>query len=131
MALVRYNNKNLLYFDFRVRLMPGVNEVSESDLKAMFKHPLFEHRFKEGILEVLESEELDNKGKSKKKAKDGKDEKRPAPEMLKLIPEIFDVELLKKIVKTDGREGVVKAAQDQLKKLSLAAEDEERAKESK
>jgi hypothetical protein len=120
MALVKYNGNNFLYFDFRVRLSPGLNEVSEKDLKQMREHPLFAHRFEEKILEVLNEEK---KGKKGKKSAGGK---RSEEEMLELIPEIFDADFLKKIVKDDGRPKVVKRAEEQLYHLSIRAEDEEK-----
>ena len=41
------------------------------------------------------------------------DGKQQIDEMLKNIPNIFDVKLLKKIIKEDGRDKVIKAAQEQ------------------
>jgi len=128
MAIVKYNGSNILYYDFRVRLFPGVNEVSEKDLKGMRGHFLFAHRFNEKILEVMEEDKEDKEEKVSKgkKAKKSKDDKRPEKEMLKLIPEIFDAEFLKKIIESDGRDSVVSEAEKQLHYLSIKAEDEEK-----
>ena len=42
MALVRYNGKNVYYCNFTSRLMPGINEIPEGELKALLLHPLLQ-----------------------------------------------------------------------------------------
>ena len=42
MALVKYNGKNVYYCNFTSRLMPGINEIPEGELKALLLHPLFQ-----------------------------------------------------------------------------------------
>ena len=116
MTLVRYNGKNILYFDFRVRLFPGVNDLQEADVKSMLKHPLFKHRFDKKDLELLE--EVEEKPKRGKKPKE---DKRSVADMLSLIPEIFDAEMLKKVIEADGRKEVVDAAKKQLASLKPPA----------
>ncbi len=120
MALVNYNGKNVLgvckpVSGDIVRLLPGINEVDNEDLKIMKAHPLFQSRMKAGMVQIM-AEPAD------------KDGKRTVDEMLTNIPKIFDLKLLKKIVETDGRDKVVQAAREQMEKIknpSKAKADEE------
>ena len=124
MSIVRYNGKNILYFNFTTRIFPGVNELEKGVLDSLLKHSGFKPRFEKGILVIIEPDE--------KAPEKGKNEsKRSIDEMLKLIPDIFDVKLLERIVKSDGRSKVVNEAKKQLYKLSVKAEDEELAEKSK
>jgi len=120
MALVRYNGKNILYYNFKTAIMPGINELDAGVLDAMRQHKIFKHHFDEGRLVVVEEDP-----KVEKPLKDGK---RAVQEMLKLIPEMFDKKLLEKIIKTDGRPAVISSAKEQLHKLTVQAEDEEKDK---
>ena len=81
--------------------MPGINEVADNLLNEMKAHPLFQARTAKGIIEILQDSI-------------GKDGKRTVEDMLQHIPNIFDIKLLKKLIDTDGRSPVVKAAQLQL-----------------
>ena len=84
-----------------MRLMPGINEVEDTQLTIMKKNPLFKQRLKTGGLQIM-METV------------GKDGKRSIEDMLEYIPNIMDVKLLKKIIDNDGRDKVVFAAKDQL-----------------
>ena len=75
MALVRYNGKNVYYCNFTSRLMPGINEIPEGELKALLLHPLFQWRVEEGIVVIIPE--------SPEKEADGK---KTVKEMMKLIP---------------------------------------------
>lgn len=105
MALVNYNGKNVLGTCLPggeiIRLLPGINEVVNDDLKIMKMHPLFQTRMNKGLIQIM-AEPAD------------KDGKRSVDEMLTNIPKIFDVKLLKKIIETDGRDKVVHCAREQL-----------------
>ena len=105
MALVQYNGKNvfgILLKDLGItRLMPGVNEVVDSVLEKIKQHPLFQARVEKGLVKILQDSV-------------GKDGKRTVEELLSLIPNTFDLKLLKKMVDTDGRAPIVKAAQLQI-----------------
>jgi len=105
MALLNYSKKNVLGIFLPggacVRLMPGINEVEDTQLTIMKKNPLFKQRLKTGGLQIM-METV------------GKDGKRSIEDMLEYIPNIMDVKLLKKIIDNDGRDKVVFAAKDQL-----------------
>ena len=114
MALVRYNGKNVYYCNFTSRLMPGINEIPEGELKALLLHPLFQWRIEEGTIVII-PESLEKEANGKKTVK----------EMMKLIPQIYDHAYLQRIIEGDGREKVVDAAKKQLHKISHQAEAEE------
>jgi hypothetical protein len=120
MALVKYNGKNVLGIGIKTgltRIMPGINEVADDTLNLMKAHPLFQARVSKGLIQILQDSV-------------GKDGKRPVEEMLQLMPNITDIKLLKKLIDSDGRAPVVKAAQSQLdaiknpSKAKAEAEDE-------
>lgn len=77
MALVKHNGKNVYYCNFTSRLMPGINEIPEGELKALLLHPLFQHRVEEGIIVII-PESSDKEADGKKSVK----------EMMKLFPRI-------------------------------------------
>ncbi|PWU04923.1 MAG: hypothetical protein C5B43_03985 [Verrucomicrobia bacterium] len=107
MALVKYNGKNVLGIGVKVgfaRLLPGINEIADDVLTQMKAHPQFQSRLSAGIVEILQDAVT-------------KDGKRSIDEMLSLMPNINDVKLLKKIIETDGRQQVIKAAQDKLEAI--------------
>lgn len=95
-----------------VRLMPGINEIEEEILKVIKNYPLFQSRVNKGLVQIMH-ENI------------GKDGKRTLEEMLSYIPKIFDTKLLKKIIETDGRDKVTKAASDQLDKIKNPARRDE------
>lgn len=104
MALVKYNGKNVLGVSIKsglYRIMPGINEVVDDTLNELKAHPLFQARIIKSIIEVLK-DSVD------------KDGKRDLQDTLNHIPNIFDLKLLKKLVESDGRPQVTKAAQLQL-----------------
>jgi len=112
MALVRYNGKNILYFNFTKKFFPGINEVTESELVALQNHPLFVKRFESGVLELI------------------KEEKKKSPsikENIKLIQEVYDVDLLKKMMAHETRAQILEAMKTQIDKLTPKPkkEDEE------
>lgn len=115
MALVTYHGKNVLTCHLSdvksVTLLPGINELTEDDLLTIRKHPLMARRFESGKVTVI------NEGKL------GADGKRSEKEMLEYIPKIYDSKLLKKIIDTDGRERIARAAQDRLDVLKGKKED--------
>ncbi|CDZ81871.1 hypothetical protein BN1013_02407 [Candidatus Rubidus massiliensis] len=114
MALVKYNGKNVYYCNFTSRLMPGINEIPEGELKALLLHPLFQWRVEEGIVVIIPE--------STEKEADGK---KSIKEMMKFIPQIYDHAYLNRIIESDGRDKVVDAAKKQLHKISHQAEEEE------
>ncbi len=104
MALIKYNGKNVLGVSLKtglVRIMPGVNEVADDALILMKDHPLMKARIDKGLVQIIQDAA-------------SKDGKRSVEEMLQLMPNIFDLKLLKKLIDADGRAPVVKAAQQQL-----------------
>ena len=103
MAIVKYNAKNV-YTCLEVRLIPGVNMIEDKLLKLVLDHPLFIHRIEEGIIEIIEQ----SQGKSKKE---------DPKQLSKLMPEIYDVKLLRKYIATSEDETLIKAAKKQLKKI--------------
>ncbi len=114
MALVKYNGKNVYYCNFTSRLMPGINEIPEGELKALLLHPLFQFRIEEGLIVILpESQDTEADGK------------KPVKEMMKLIPQIFDHAYLNRIIDSEDRDKVIDAAKKQLHKISHQAEEEE------
>lgn len=108
MALVQYTGKNVFGVFMGagdiMRLLPGVNEVNEEHLKRAMTMPLFNNRIKRGQVLIL-------------KSNIGKDGKTSVDDMLKNIPNIYDLKLLKKIISSDGREVVVKAASDRIQEI--------------
>lgn len=113
-SLIKYNGKNILYFNFKVKIFPGINEVEDAVLDGILSHKGFVSRFDKGELVLLE-DNREGKGKKKKE----KSEK----EMLKLIEEIFDVEHLRKIAQKDSRGSVIQAAKARIDHLSYKAEE--------
>ena len=118
MALVSYTGKNILGVGMAggeiVRLLPGINEVDDEKLQIMKAHPLFKVRMDRSLVQIMHENV-------------GKDGKRTVEDMLKHIPQIFDTKLLKKIIDTDGRDKVVRAASDQLEKIRHPAKAKEEA----
>lgn len=119
MALVNYTGKNVLGVCLKsgeiCRLLPGINEIDDEKLQVVKTHPLFQARQNKGLVQIM-SENL------------GKDGKRSIEDMLTHIPKIFDTKLLKKIIETDGRDKVIRAAESQLdaiKNPSKAKAEEE------
>jgi len=108
MALINYTGKNVLGVCLKggeiIRFLPGINEVDDEKLQNVKAHPLFQARVSKGLIQIM-AENL------------GKDGKRSIEDMIEHIPKIVDVKLLKKIIDTDGRDRVVKAAQEQLGKI--------------
>lgn len=101
MALVKYNGKNVFGVSSKAgmtRFIPGVNEIADETLTFVKAHPLFQARVNKGIFEILQDSV-------------GKDGKRTVEDMLTLIPSIFDLKLLRKLIDNDGRAPVVTAAQ--------------------
>lgn len=109
MTLVQYKAVNLFTCN-GTRLLPGVNEIEEGVLKNLLLHPLFKFRVDNGIIKILEVP----------KEADGKT---PLKELLKLIPGMYDKQLLEKIVQGDGRSAAIKAAREQLTKISGLTND--------
>ena len=105
MALVNYTGKNVFGVMLKggelVRLLPGINEVPEERLALLKAHPLFQARINKKLVQIM-GENI------------GKDGKRSVEDMLEHIPKIFDIKLLKKLIDSDGRAPVIKAAQLQL-----------------
>lgn len=110
MALVKYSGLNVLTCNGQ-RFLPGVNEVEAGVLKSLLQHPLFKSRVDSGKITIFEVP----------KEADGKT---PVKDLLKHIPSIYDKPLLEKLVKEDGRAQVVKAAKEQLDKISIPKEED-------
>lgn len=110
MTLVKYNAVNIFTCN-GTKLLPGVNEVEEGVLKNLLLHKLFKWRVDQGIITIFEVP----------KEPDGKT---PLKELLKHIPNMYDKSLLEKIVETDGRAQAVKAAKEQLIKISAPKTEE-------
>jgi hypothetical protein len=113
MALVNYLGTNIITVALeklnKVTLMPGINEVDNAEFEKMVQNPSFNERIKNGKIIVLD---------------DGKSQvNRTAADMINLIPKIYDVKLLQKIIKTDGRDDVVKAAKQQMDLLKVKPDD--------
>ena len=111
MALVKYNGKNVLGIGIKAglhRVMPGINEIADEVLNQLKAHPLFQARVDKGQIQILQDSV-------------SKDGKRSVEEMLNLMPSIFDIKLLKKLIDSDGRAPVVKAAQAQLEGIKNPA----------
>jgi len=108
MALINYTGKNVLGVCLKggeiVRFLPRINEVEDSKLVDVKAHPLFQARISKGLIQIM-AENL------------GKDGKRSVEEMIDHIPKIVDLKLLRKIIESDGRERVIKAAQQQIDKI--------------
>lgn len=118
MALVKYNAKNV-YSCLSVRLIPGVNEVEDSLLLRVLNEPLFKYRVDKGIIELLD--------KPKSSAKESKKEVKESEEkhLVSLIPDVYDVKLLKKYIEESKDNSVVKAAKKQLNKIESVEVKEE------
>ena len=110
MVLVKYNAKNV-YYCGTLRLIPGVNEVADLSLKSVQSHSLFKHRVDSGIIEILE------KTKSKNKNDDSI--------LIKLMPEVYDVKLLKKYMKSENPD-IASSAKKQFKKIESVEVNEEK-----
>lgn len=108
MVWIKYNAKNV-YYCGDIRLLPGVNEVEKEDLKLVESHPLFKHRVDNGTIEILK----ETKGK-----KDHNEEM-----LVKLMPEVYDVKLLKKYMESENKK-VAKSAKKQFEKIEAVEVDE-------
>lgn len=115
MVLVTYHGKNLLTVHLTshtsVTFVPGINELTDQELEGVKKHPLMQKRFESGKVVVMPEGKL------------GTDGKRSVKDMLSYIPQIYDSKLIRKIIDSDGREQVIKAAQDRLDVLKGKKED--------
>jgi len=103
MTLVKYNAKNV-YSCSGVRLIPGVNQIEDGLLKSALDHPLFMFRVETGLIEIIEN-------------KNGESKKQDPKQLAKLMPEIYDVKLLRKYIASSDDKEVVKKAKKQLKKI--------------
>lgn len=110
MVLVKYNAKNV-YYCGALRLIPGVNEVAELSLIAVQSHPLFKHRVDSGIIEILDEV------KGKKKNNEAM--------LVRLMPEVYDVKLLKKYMKS-GNASVACSAKKQFERIESVEVNEEK-----
>jgi hypothetical protein len=88
------------------QFLPGINQVTDTQLKNLLQHPLVKNLIKDGKLVVL------NESKNKEGRQD-------LNEMLSYIPKIFDKKLLKKIIKEEDRVPVLEAAKNQLETISV------------
>jgi hypothetical protein len=118
MGLVQYSGLNVITIGIANRdsvvLMPGVNEIEDTNLVLLKNHPLFNQRVKDGKITLLTDVKKDESGKNDQH------------DMLKYIPKIFDTKLLRKIIKEDGRSQVIEAARQQLDSIvSPKKEDKE------
>ena len=110
MALVLYTGKNVLSVGMPgmasdlLRILPGINEIKDDLMDYLKSHPLFQSRIASQAIQIMFE-------------KIGKDGLRPIEDMIKDMPQIFDTKLLKKIVQTDGRERVIKSANEQLERI--------------
>lgn len=112
-SLIKYNGKNILYFNFEFKIFPGINEIEDTVLSGILSHPCFAARFDKGELVLVED---NREGKSKKK------KERSEKDVLRMIEDMFDVSMLKKLAETDNRGSVIKAVQDRIKHLSHVSE---------
>jgi len=112
MALLHYHGKNVFGIYLKnnsvLKLMPGINEVDENDLKEVKQLPLFQSRLNNGLIHIMKEEV-------------GLDGKQSIDQMLAYIPKIFDVKLLKKIIDSEDREIVIGAAKQQLDDIKTPA----------
>ena len=104
MAIVKYNAKNV-YSCLDIRLLPGVNQVENSQLERVLLEPLFKHRVDEGIIVIIPE------------IQDPKDEKAKDKQLVQLMCDVYDVKLLKKYIKESKDKEIVKSAKKQLKKI--------------
>lgn len=110
MALVKYNAKNV-YSCCGVRLLPGVNQVEDGLLESALSVPLFQWRIDQGIIEVIKEKIL-------------KDKKPSSTQLVKLMPEVYDVKLLKRYIEENSDKKLVEAAKKQLLKIESVEVDE-------
>lgn len=110
MVLVKYNAKNV-YYCGALRLIPGVNEVAELSLISVQSHPLFKHRVDNGTIEILD------KPKGKKKNNDAI--------LIKLMPEVYDVKLLKKYMESENV-NIASSAKKQFERIESVEVNEEK-----
>lgn len=103
MALVKYNAKNVYHIN-GMRLIPGYNEIADTQLESAISNPLFKYRVDKGIIEI-------DKGKAKKGG-------RPSlKQVLDMMPEIYDVPTLKKYIETSKSNEIVESAKNQLSRI--------------
>ena len=86
-----------------INILPGINYVSNNKF---FKHPAVKARIEEGMFEV-EDKEIDLKEHSSKTAK----------QLIKDIPEMFDLKLLERIKAKESRATVIEAIDKQIKRI--------------
>lgn len=108
MAIVKYNAKNV-YTCQGIRLLPGVNLVGDALIKSVLSNRYFKHRVDNGVIEI----EMD----VSEKKKPGRPKKMTPERLVKLMPEVYDVELLRKYVAENKDDNIVKAAQKQIDRI--------------
>lgn len=118
MALVQYNGNNILTCGLAkggfVRILPGINECTFQELEEIKNLPTVAYRIEKGILTIIDGGKADIK-------------ENPEKEMLAMMEKVYDKRLLKKIIRTESRANVVKAAEKQLALIEAKAEDKEKS----
>lgn len=104
-----------------IRLVPGVNEITDADWKALKAHPQIKKQIDAGDLEVVTEKDRDDKDVEK----DGGDANLPgkAGDAVKAVNKCWDKDLLEKWLENENRPSVVKAINKQLKNLELSPEE--------
>lgn len=101
-------------------IVPGFNILNKEEEKKLMAHSSVVWRIEKGVFEI--DQEKKPAKKAAKKAAKKEDfvaglEELTAKEFSKEVVEIFDIALLEKIIRTDSRVTVQRAAQAQLDKL--------------
>lgn len=109
MTKVNYKAANI-YTCEGVRLLPGINVIPEGKAEAFLANPGVQARIDIGTIEVM------GKGAS--------DAPPTAKELIEEIGQTYDVAALKRIVETDERTTVRKAAEEQLALIDATGGDD-------
>jgi hypothetical protein len=93
-----------------IRLLPGINTVSDEALKSLMSHPGVKLRVDAGHIEVIDD-----------KAAAGK--QRAVKDVVSEVGQTFDLAALEALKDEDGRPGVVKAVDEQIAKIKAGADN--------
>lgn len=109
MPKINYKLPNV-YTANEVRLLPGINTVTDAELKSLASHPGVRLRVEAGHIDLVED-----------KGDGGKP--RAVKDVIAEVGQTFDLAALEALKEADGRPGVVKAVDEQIAKIKASGGD--------
>ncbi len=119
MAIINYKGINLITVGFKIGpnaiVMPGINEMPNDVFEKFKEHPSVQARIASGDIQIIDEQKAVAE--------------RTESEMVEHMSRIFDVKLLRKLIKDDKRSSVVDAAKVQLESIMGDAKKTEKKEE--